>query len=237
MKILITGANRGLGLELAKTWIAGGHEVWGSARTADPADFLALGPAGAISFDLGDEASIVAGFEALATQIDSLDLLVNCAGIDARAFGIEDPRGPFDVEPEPFTEVIRINATGPMLVTREALPLLRAGNDANSTNAIVLNVSSQLGSMQVAATKGRDTSYCVSKAALNMWSVKAARALHGEQIAVIMLHPGWVSTDMGGPAAQLTPTESATSIVAVVDELTFDDTGRFINWDGSEHPW
>ncbi len=232
MRILITGANRGLGLELAKTWVAAGHEVWGSARTADPAAFLAIEPAGAITLDLGDEASIVAGFDALTTQIDSLDLLVNCAGLDARAFGVEDPRGPFDVAAEHVNEVMRINATGPMLVTREALPLLRA-----ATDAMVLNVSSQLGSMQVAASKGRDTSYCVSKAALNMWSVKAAAALQDERIAVVMLHPGWVSTDMGGSSADLTPTESATSIVAVVDQLTLDDSGRFINWDGSDHPW
>lgn len=232
MKIFITGANRGLGLELARTWLGAGHEVWGSARTTDPAAFLALGPAGAVTLDLGDEASIVAGFDALAPQIGSLDLLVNCAGLDARAFGIEDPRGPFDVAAEHVNEVMRINATGPMLVTREALPLLRAG-----TNPMVLNVSSQLGSMQVAATKGRDTSYCVSKAALNMWSVKAAQALRDEGIAVVMLHPGWVSTDMGGPQAQLTPTESATSIVAAVASLTFEDTGRFIKWDGTDHPW
>lgn len=232
MRILITGANRGLGLELAKTWIGAGHEVWGSARTSDPSDLLALEPAGAITLDLGDEASIVAGLEVLATHVDSLDLLVNCAGVDARAFGVEDPRGPFDVAAEHVNEVMRINATGPMLVTREALGLLRAGTDA-----MVLNVSSQLGSMQVAATKGRDTSYCVSKAALNMWSVKAAVALRDDQIAVVMLHPGWVSTDMGGPSAQLTPVESATSIVDTVDRLTFADSGRFITWDGSDHPW
>ena len=232
MRILITGANRGLGLELARHWIAGGHEVWGSARTSDPTAFLALEPAGSITLDLGDEASIVAGFDALGSHIDHLDLLVNCAGLDARAFGVEDPRGPFDVAAEHVNEVMRINATGPMLVTREALPLLRS-----SESAMVLNVSSQLGSMQVAATKGRDTSYCVSKAALNMWSVKAAVALRNEQIAVVMLHPGWVSTDMGGPSAELTPTESATAIVDSVSRLTFADTGRFIRWDGSDHPW
>lgn len=238
MRILITGANRGLGLELAKTWLAAGHEVWGTARTADPTAFLDLEPAGAVALDLGDEASIIAGFEALASHIDSLDLLVNCAGIDARAFGIEDPRGPFDVAAEPFNEVIRINATGPMLITREALPLLRASAaSADATTTMVLNISSQLGSMQTAKGKGRDTSYCVSKAALNMWSVKAATALQPEGIAVVMLHPGWVSTDMGGPSADITPTESATAIVANVADLTIEDTGRFIKWDGSDHPW
>ncbi len=233
MRILVTGANRGLGLELVRTWLASGHEVWGSARAAEPAALLALDPAGVIRLDLGDEASVVSGLRSLAEQVDSLDLLVNCAGIDARALGLADgPRGPFDVDADPFTEVIRINATGPMVVTREAVPLLRAGDDP-----MVLNVSSQLGSMQVAATKGRDTSYCVSKAALNMWSVKAAAALQPEGIAVIMLHPGWVSTDMGGPSAQLTPTESASAIVATVDALELSDSGRFINWDGSDHPW
>lgn len=232
MRILITGANRGLGLELARTWIGRGHDVWGSARVDPPADFLALDPAGSITLDLGDEASIVAGIEALASQIEGLDLLVNCAGLDARAFGVPDPRGPFDVAADHVNEVMRINATGPMLITREALPLLRQGSDP-----LVLNISSQLGSMQVAATKGRDTSYCMSKAALNMWSVKAAVALRDEGIAMVMLHPGWVSTDMGGPSAQLTPTESATAIVDTVAQLTLDDTGRFITWDGVDHPW
>ncbi len=232
MRILVTGANRGLGLELVRQWLSGGHEVWGSARTAAPADLLALQPAGAIQLDLADESSIVAGIEALRSQIDGLDLLVNCAGVDARAFGVEDPRGPFDVDASVMNEVMRINATGPMLVTRESLPLLRSGTDP-----LVLNVSSQLGSMQVAATKGRDTVYCVSKAALNMWSVKAAAALEPEGIGLVMLHPGWVSTDMGGASAQLTPTESAASIVATVSSLTFEDSGRFITWDGADHPW
>jgi len=232
MRILVTGANRGLGLELSRIWIERGHEVWGSARTDAPDALLALNPAGTINLDLGDEASIMAGIASLADQIEGLDLLVNCAGLDARAFGVPDPRGPFDVAAEHVNEVMRINATGPMLVTREALPLLRRG-----TAPLVLNVSSQLGSMQVAATKGRATSYCMSKAAWNRWSVKAAAELQPEGIAVVMLHPGWVSTDMGGPSAQLTPVESATAIVDTVDRLGLDDTGRFITWDGTDHPW
>jgi NAD(P)-dependent dehydrogenase (short-subunit alcohol dehydrogenase family) len=233
MRILVTGANRGLGFELVRTWIAQGHDVWGSARSDAPDALLGLDPAGVIQLDLGDEASIVDGISVLATELDGLDLLVNCAGIDARALGVVDaPRGPFDVAADVFTEVIRINATGPMIVTREALPLLHAG-----TGSMVVNVSSQLGSMQVGATQGRDTSYCVSKAALNMWSVKAAAALQSDGITVVMLHPGWVSTDMGGPSAQLTPAESASAIAETVAALGPADSGRFINWDGSDHPW
>lgn len=231
-RILVTGANRGLGLELARQWIAAGHEVWGTARTADPTDFLALDPAGAVQLDLADETSITAALDALSTQLDGLDLLVNCAGLDARAFGVEDPRGPFDVDASVMNAVMAVNATGPMLVTRAALPLLRRGADP-----LVLNISSQLGSMQVAATKGRDTSYCVSKAALNMWSVKAAVALRPEGVGVVMLHPGWVSTDMGGPSAELTPEESAAAIVETVAGLGLADSGRFVRWDGNDHPW
>ena len=119
-----------------------------------------------------------------------------------------------------------------MVLTRELLPLLQRG-----TEPLVLNVSSQLGSMQVAASKGRDTVYCMSKAALNMLSVKSAAALRADGIAVVMLHPGWVQTDMGGSSAPLTIAESADSIVRTVDALTLADSGRFIQWDGSDHPW
>lgn len=235
-RILVTGANRGLGLELARQLIASGHEVWGSARDADPQALLALGPAGAIRMDVGDETSVVAGMAALADRIDGLDLLINNAGVDARAFGADGPRGPFDLDAETFTAVTRINATGPMLVTREALALLRAGG-RDGKPARVLNISSQLGSMEVGATMGNDTAYCVSKAALNMFTVKAAAALGPEGIVTVMAHPGWVQTDMGGAAASLTPTESAAGLLALADRLGPDDNGKFFRWDGSIHPW
>ncbi len=232
-RVLITGANRGLGLVLARQLIARGDQVWGTARDPEAAALAALGPAGIVSMDLADEASIVAAVAAIAEQTAAIDLLVNCAGIDARAVGAPAAaRGPFDLDGETFTQVTRINATGPMIVTREALPLLRAG-----IGSIVLNISSQLGSMVVGASMGNDTAYCVSKAALNMFTVKAAAALRAEGITVVAMHPGWVRTDMGGDAAPLSADESATSIISVVDGLTIADTGRFLKWDGSEHPW
>lgn len=228
-RIVLTGAGRGLGRALAERWVAAGDEVWGCTRTG--ASPVAL--AGCVEMDLADEASIVAGAARLAEQLDGIDLLVNCAGVDARAFGgDEDHRGPFDIDAATLQSVMAVNVTGPMVLTRELLPMLRRGN-----SSLVLNVSSQLGSMQVAATKGRDTVYCMSKAALNMLSVKTADVLRPEGIGVVMLHPGWVQTDMGGPSAQLTIAESADAIVRTVDGLTLADTGRFIRWDGSDHPW
>ncbi|MEZ5226570.1 MAG: SDR family NAD(P)-dependent oxidoreductase [Acidimicrobiales bacterium] len=119
-----------------------------------------------------------------------------------------------------------------MVLTRELLPRLQAGDDA-----VVLNITSQLGSMEVAKSGGSDTPYCISKAALNMLSVKTAAALKTDGIVVVMLHPGWVQTDMGGAAAQLTMDESASAIVDTLSQLTMADSGRFITWDNRTHPW
>ncbi len=232
-RVFVTGANRGLGNLLVRTLVERGDEVWGSAREADPRRLLALEPAGVVQMELGDEESIIAGAEALDARLDGLDVLINCAGVDARAFGANpDERGPFDLDAATVESVVRINVSAPMILMRELRPLLAAGIDP-----VVLNISSQLGSMDVAAELGNDTAYCISKAAFNMLSVKTAAALKPEGIAVVAMHPGWVATDMGGPSATLSPEESAASIVGTLDELSLSDTGTFMNWDGSPHPW
>lgn len=231
--VLITGANRGIGLELAKAFIAQGHEVWGTAREASPPELLSAGPAGVISFDLADESSIAAGVADLSNRISHLDVLINSAGIDARALDAPiEARGPFDLDADTFAAVTRVNAVGPMVVTREALPLLRG-----SDQPTVVNISSQLGSMEVAAKLGSDTSYCVSKAALNMLTVKSAAVLGAEGMTVVAVHPGWVSTEMGGETAPLSPADSAAALYELIDNLSPSDNGRFLQWDGQPHPW
>lgn len=228
-RVLVTGVGRGLGREIARGLHADGNEVWGSTRDG----VTDLDIAGCVALDLTDESSIISAGSSLANRIESLDLLVNCAGADARAFGApDDERGPFDLDAATFNAVLDVNVTGPMLVTRHLLPLLRGGADP-----MIVNISSQLGSMQVAARKGRDTAYCVSKAALNMLSVKAAAALRDESIGVVMLHPGWVQTDMGGEHAPMSIDDSSTSVIATLQALTLADSGRFVRWDGFDHPW
>ncbi len=228
-RTLITGIGRGLGRELAQRLHDDGHEVWGSTRDGE----TDLDIAGCVALDLADESSIVAAAATLNAAVDSLDLLVNCAAVDARAFGApENDRGPFDFDADVFNSVMNVNVTGPMLVTRHMFPLLR-----NGTDPMVLNISSQLGSVQVAAGKGRDTAYCVSKAALNMLSVKSAAALEPDGVSVVMMHPGWVQTDMGGANAPMTVAESGSAIVETLASLTLADTGRFVRWDGTDHPW
>ena len=227
--VFITGVGRGLGRELAARFLDAGHTVYGSTNRSD----CDLELAGLHTMDLGDEKSVLATAATLAEQIDSLDLLINCAGVDARAFGgSEDHRGTFDLDAATFNAVMNVNVTGPMVLTKVLLPLL-----TRSDSAMVVNISSQLGSMQVAARKGRDSVYCVSKAALNMLSVKSAAALRSDGIGVVMLHPGWVQTDMGGPSAQLTLNEAAAAISDTISSLSFADTGRFVRWDGHDHPW
>ena len=228
-RIVITGVNRGLGRQLAERFVEGGHQVWGTSRSGDA-------PRGVMScahLDLRDEASIIDTAHHLGAEADGIDLLINSAGADARSFGAsEADRGPFDFDAATFNAVLDVNVTGPMLVTRHLLPLLR-----NGSSPMIVNVSSQLGSMQVAARKGRDTAYCVSKAALNMLSVKSAAALHEDGVGVVMLHPGWIATDMGGPSAPLGVEETSRTIAATIEALTIADSGRFVRWDGHDHPW
>jgi NAD(P)-dependent dehydrogenase (short-subunit alcohol dehydrogenase family) len=118
-----------------------------------------------------------------------------------------------------------------MLVVREMLPLLEA-----SPSAKIINITSQLGSLE-RKTSGGDYSYCSSKAALNMLSRTLAADLSGRGIPVIVVHPGWVQTDMGGSSASLTPHQSAAGIIALLDKLTLKDTGKFFTWEGRPHPW
>jgi NAD(P)-dependent dehydrogenase (short-subunit alcohol dehydrogenase family) len=228
-RIVITGVNRGLGRALAERFVERGHRVWGTSRNGDA-------PAGVVScthLDLRAEGSIIDAADRVAQETDGIDLLINSAGADARSFGAsDDHRGPFDFDAATFNAVLEANVTGPMLVTRHLLPLLARGS-----SPMIVNVSSQLGSMQVAARKGRDTAYCVSKAALNMLSVKSAAELGDAGIGVVMLHPGWIATDMGGPSAPLDVDDVSRTIASTIDALTIDDSGRFIRWDGHDHPW
>ncbi len=230
--VVITGAGRGLGLGLASRVAARGDRLIGTARRPDAAPELAAVADRVIALDVADDDSIAAAAETLA-DLDRIDVLINNAGIDARAVGAEaDARGPLDLSREHFLSVLDVNAVGPLLVTRALLPLLRAAE-----GALVLNVSSQLGAMTFGNRGGRDIAYNASKSALNMVTVRTATELEADGVALVALHPGWVQTDMGGTSATLTIDESADAIADTVDRLQLADTGRFIRWDGTTHDW
>lgn len=231
-RILITGAGRGIGLGLVHRLVADGHQVYGTARSdAGRAAILNAGAAGTVDLDLESDASIGACAAAVGELTDSLDTLINNAGMNSLALGASrDAQGPFQAEKSVVLKQIEINAIGPMLLTQRLRPLLAAGS-----NPIVLNVSSQLGSMVVGGKLPRDVGYNASKSVMNMVTVMSATA--DPEVAYVAIHPGWVQSDMGGPAAAVSVEDSANGLVSVLDGLTIADSGRFLTWEGTDHPW
>jgi NAD(P)-dependent dehydrogenase (short-subunit alcohol dehydrogenase family) len=131
-----------------------------------------------------------------------------------------------------FLGQIEVNAVGPWLLSRALLPNLR-----QSSAPRIVNMSSQVGSMEVAPGMGRDVGYAASKAALNMITIKLATRLRDEGIVILALHPGHLRTSMGGASAPLEPGDAANQIVDLIESLTIADTGTFRRWDGTVHPW
>jgi len=229
--VVVTGANRGLGLELARVFAGRGDRVIAGCRNPAAASELAAITDHVLAVDVGDEHSIAGFVEAIGDQ--PVDIVLNNAGIDARNLGAADSeRDVLMQTPEQLMTQFAVNAVGPWLLSRALLPQLR-----RATNPRIVNVTSQIGSMEVSQRIGRDVGYAVSKAALNMFTVKLAARLHDDGIVVIALHPGFLRTDMGGAAAATEPDDAAREIVTLVDELTIDDTGTFRRSDGSIHPW
>jgi NAD(P)-dependent dehydrogenase (short-subunit alcohol dehydrogenase family) len=228
--VVISGANRGLGLALAKQYMALGATVIGGCRNPAAADALHDAGAEVHRLDTSSGQSIAAFAREVGDR--PVDLLYNNAGIDSRAAGAaESARGALDVTEAQFRSVMDVNVLGPMLMVQAFADNLCA------VGGKVINVSSQVGSLEVAHRIGSDIAYGTSKAALNMLSLKQSQALRPKGVTVIALHPGWLRSDMGGARADMEPADAATSIAKVVDHVTIDQTGSFLRWDGSSHPF
>jgi len=232
-RIVVTGAGRGIGLGIAKKLIADGHEVWGTARKPENAtELIEGGAAGCLALDLGDTASVEAFGRELAAQVPGpIDTLVNNAGMTSADLGVDRrAQGPLQTTKPVVMRQIEINAVGAMEVTQAVRPLMD-----DSPSPVVLNISSQLGSMVVGAKMPFDVGYNASKSVMNMITVMSATA--DDHVTYVALHPGWVQSDMGGPKAAISVEDSATGIVSTLNGLTSADSGRFVNIDGSDHPW
>lgn len=216
--VLITGANRGLGLEFARQYGGAGWTVIGTAREPDQADALRETGARVLPLDIADPSEIAGLAQAMGDE--PIDLLIANAGV----YG-EDS---FDAEA--WERVLRVNVIGP---TQLADALRR--NVAASGLKRMIAVTSGMGS--IAETSGGHIPYRSSKAALNMAWKNLALDYDGDGITVAVINPGWVQTDMGGPGAAITPAQSITGMRGIIDALSPADTGRFLSWDGKEYPW
>jgi len=211
MHVVITGAGRGIGKTLAERYRAAGHRVTGTARDG--------------SADLVLDVTDPAGHRAMAAALasDPVDLLICNAGI----YPDKGQRLDDGYPPAMWAEAFAVNVTGSFLAIQALLPNLRA-----ATGKIAL-ISSQMASDQRAP--GGSYIYRASKAAVLNLGRNLSTDLRAEGIAVGIYHPGWVQTDMGGAAAEITVDEAADGLVARFAALDLADTGCFRTWDGREH--
>jgi NAD(P)-dependent dehydrogenase (short-subunit alcohol dehydrogenase family) len=235
---LVTGANRGLGLEFARQLLARGDRVVASCRHPGKATALnALageypGRLHVLPLDVSDPRAI-AGFARELALLDDdndgavggmkLDLLVNCAGVlhSGERFG--------SVSAATLEDSFRTNAMGPLLLVQALAPRL-------ADNARVANLSSVLGSIASVARFGTP-SYNLSKAAQNMATALLAQALRPRGIVVLALHPGWAQTEMGGADATVPVADAVAGLLQVIAGATAEDSGSFHDWRGDTLPW
>ena len=221
--VVVTGANRGLGLELARQYAAAGADVVGTARDPEAATELAATGARVAQLDVADDESVAAFAKVIGDA--PVHLLINNAGVSGRSVAGEASH----VELVRF--VFEVNTLGPMRVTDALLPNLIAAKQA-----CVVNMSSRLGSLSD-NTIGGYHGYRESKAALNMYSRSLAADHRDDGLIAIAVSPGWVRTDMGGSEAPLSPEESISGLRNVIEGLTPEHSGKFINHDGTELAW
>lgn len=222
--VMITGAKRGIGRGLTDRFLEAGWEVVAAGRGASETPLADMNGVRALDIDVADEASIKVAVDALEDL--PIDILINNAGVfDSDYAGLND------FTTEQWHRDFVINTMGPVLVTRAFMPNLELG-----VRKQVAVVSSTMGSMGD-NTSGSHYVYRSTKAAVNAAWVSMARDLEPEGFTCVALCPGWVRTDMGGPSAALSIEESTTGLFNVLNNLTPEQNGQFINRTGAIVPW
>jgi len=224
--VMITGANRGLGLEFTRQYAADGWTIIATCRDPfDPGELARIeGDIQVHGLDVTNHPQV----DRLADDLNGtqIDVLINNAGI----------YGPRDYDPETidyaaWEEVMRVNTFAPVKVTATF-----ADHVAQGQHMTIVTVTSKMGSI-ADNTSGGAYIYRSSKAALNSAMRSLAVDISGRDVVVVVVHPGWVQTDMGGPSGLITPTESVSGMRNVIAGLTRADSGKFFNYDGSIIPW
>jgi len=236
--VLVTGANRGIGLEFVKQFLALANppqHVFATCRQPDEAKELqSLASANNNLHVLELELKNYASYDDLVGQVrdvlgdNGLDSLVNNAGMYHKV-SLEDGG------PELMVDNFEVNAVTPLMLTRAFLPLLRQAV-ANKRQPIVANITSKMGSIADNGS-GNHYAYRASKTALNSISKSLSVDLGKEGIICFPLHPGWVLTDMGGPNALIDTKSSVGGLINIITTADKTRNGKFLNYDGTEIPW
>jgi NAD(P)-dependent dehydrogenase (short-subunit alcohol dehydrogenase family) len=242
--VFITGGNRGIGLGLVKEIIKRfqPENLFATYRNADGAqdlrDLAAKNPClHLIQLDVRDEAKIqeAVNFVAEKTEGAGLNLLLNNSGVLGSRGGLQDQ------SKQDMMDTYEINTVAPVLIAKAFLPLLEkasksSGGPPGIGRAAIVNITSQMGSIADNGSGGY-YGYRNSKAALNISTVSMSKDLASSKIIAVVIHPGWVKTDMGGQSAPTTTEQSVAGIVDILEGLNESKSGKFLNWKGNELPW
>jgi NAD(P)-dependent dehydrogenase (short-subunit alcohol dehydrogenase family) len=224
MHVIVTGANRGIGLELVKQLLARGDHVEATCRRPREAAALRATDSHVHAVDITDGDSVAAFAHSLAGE--PIDLVINNAGVSG---GPRQRLQGFDYEAA--TRTFETNALGALRVSQAFVPHLRHGIGKK-----LVHLSSTMGSIGATTSPG-DLAYRMSKAALHMMSKSIAAELHGDHIISIVVHAGWARTQIGGPNAPMSAAESARGILRQVDAVQFIDSGGFVDFKGEPCVW
>jgi len=238
ISVLVTGSNRGIGLEFIRQLVAlkpAPRHVLATCRQPDDAKELneiakANSNVSVVQLDVTDYDSyptVAARIQEIVGE-DGLDLLVNNAGIYVK----DDFES---VSPDKLIKNFTVNSVTPIALTKALLPLLQA-SARSGRKTTVANVTSKMGSLADNSSGGH-YSYRTSKAALNMISRSLSVDLAKQGILVAILHPGWVQTDMGGPNALITTQTCVAAMLSTIEGLDEESSGQFLNYDGKPIPW
>ena len=225
--VVVTGANRGLGLEYCKQFLEKGYKVYACCRAPESAeDLLKLKQQNSekletVPLDVTNPAQRVNLKYTL--QGDQIDILINNAGIYGHRMNFGE------VESEEWHKVMEVNTVAPVLLVQELVGLMPQG-------AKIILMTSKMGSI-ADNTSGGSYIYRSTKAALNAVGKSMALDLSDRGISVAICHPGWVQTDMGGPNALIDTRTSIKGLMGVVEQLGPENTGQFFNYDGFVIPW
>ncbi|MEY3758922.1 MAG: hypothetical protein RIR39_413 [Pseudomonadota bacterium] len=228
--VLITGANRGLGLEFCKQYATDGWQVLASCRMPQAAsELLSLAEQfpqiSVLTLDVADFTQI----EQLAVQLQDtpIDVLINNAGV----FGDSAGHGFEQLDYSTWTKTLTVNVQAPVKMAEAFLPHLKRGD-----KKLLVSISSLMGS--IADNRGGGSIiYRSSKAALNAAMKSIAIELKEQAIGVLIFHPGWVKTDMGGNNAPLEAVQSIAGMRQAISAFSLEQTGHFVKYDGTQLPW